>query len=158
MALIRYQKPDVTWNLPFRNVSSLREEMDQLFERVFQSPWDGTQPTQWMGNWAPVVDLFEEKDNLIARAEIPGMKKDEIEITLHDDLLCISGERKIERKAGASENYRCERFEGRFSRSFVLPSKVNVDQITANYTDGVLTVTLPKAEEAKPKQIPVSVK
>jgi HSP20 family protein len=158
MALIRYQKPDATWDQPLRNLSSLRDEMDQLFERVFQSPWDGIQPTQWMGNWAPVVDLYEEKDNLIAKAEIPGMKKDEIEITLHDDVLSISGERKIEHKAEASENYRCERFEGRFNRSFVLPAKVNVDEITANYNDGILTVTLPKAEEAKAKQIPVSVK
>ena len=158
MTLIRYQKPEVAWSLPFSRVSTLRDEMDQLFDRIFQPSLDLTRETQLMDGWTPVLDLYEDKDSLIVKAEIPGMKKEDINITLHGDTLSISGERKFETRTDTTGTYRAERFEGRFHRTFSLPISVNAEKITASYSDGVLTIALPKAEEAKPKQIPVSVK
>jgi HSP20 family protein len=158
MAIIRYQRPENGTVSPFRRMSTLRDEIDQVFDRMFQSPWDLTQASQFMAGWSPAIDLYEDKDNLVVKAELPGMKKEDIEITLQDGLLSVSGERKEEKKEESAETYRSERYVGRFQRTFSLPSTVNEEQITASYKDGVLTVTLPKSEEAKPKQIAVSVK
>jgi HSP20 family protein len=103
------------------------------------------------------VDVYEDKDSLTVKAELPGMKKDDIEISLHDGCLSISGERKSETKHESAEQYRTERFFGRFQRTVSLPTPVAVDKVKAQYKDGVLTVTLPKTEEAKPKHIDVMV-
>src|SRR5208282_3034213 len=102
--------------------------------------------------------LFEDKESLVVRAEVPGMRKEDIEISLHDGYLTVSGERKQDQTYAAAETYRSERWLGRFQRTISLPCKVDADKIKAAYTDGILTVTLPKAEEAKPKQIPITVK
>ena len=94
----------------------------------------------------------------MVKAEIPGMKKEDIEISLHNGSLTIAGERKEEKEVKESESFRSERFQGRFQRTFTLPGKVDAEKITASYKDGVLTVVLPKSEETKPKQIPVNAK
>lgn len=143
--------------MPLSRVDNLRSEMDQLFNHFFRAPWEWAQ-TQPMGGWAPALDLYEDRDELVVKADLPGMKKEDISISLNGDVLTISGERKIERKSGAADACRAERFEGRFSRAFSLPATVKADKITAAYADGILSVTLPKAEEAKPKQIPITVK
>jgi HSP20 family protein len=106
---------------------------------------------------APVVDIYEDKDNFVVKAELPGMKKEDIDVSLHDGSLSISGERKGEKKWEEAEVYRAERFFGRFQRTVALPAPVASGGIKAQYKDGILTVTLPKAEEAKPKQIDVQV-
>ncbi len=103
------------------------------------------------------MDMFEDKDHFTLKAELPGMKKDDINLTLHDGCLTVSGERKGEQKYENAEVHRAERFVGRFQRTLTLPSPVAMDKITAQYKDGILTVTLPKTEEAKPKQIEVKV-
>jgi HSP20 family protein len=143
-------------------MATLRDEVDSLFNlafgRLLGSPGDVDGGTQFLEGWVPAVDLYEDKDNLVVRAEVPGMKKEDIEISLHDGYLTLSGERKQEQKYESAEAYRSERFLGRFQRTINLPCQVDADKIKATYTDGVLTVTLPKAEEAKPKQIQVSVK
>jgi len=139
-------------------MSTLRDEIDQVFDRMFQSPWDLTRETQFMAGWSPAIDLYEDKDNLVFKAELPGMKKEDIDISLQEGLLTVSGERKEEKKQESSETYRSERYVGRFQRTFSLPTAVDESKITATYKDGVLTVTLPKSEEAKPKQIAVNVK
>lgn len=90
------------------------------------------------------------------RAEVPGMKKDEIDISLHEGVLTLSGERKLEKEYEKAEGHRVERFVGRFQRSITLPSQVDATKVRATYRDGILAVTLPKAEQAKPKQISVS--
>jgi HSP20 family protein len=135
-------------------MTSLREDVDNLFNlafgRVAGSPGD-------LQGWVPAVDVYEDKDNLLVRAELPGMKKEEIEISLHEGVLTLSGERKAEKKEEGAETYRSERQLGRFQRSISLPCAVVADKIKATYHDGVLAVSLPKAEEAKPKQIPISV-
>jgi HSP20 family protein len=159
MTLTRWHKPEQNWGLsPFRRMTNLRDEIDNIFDRTFGHLLQQEQGTQLLGGWVPAIDLFEDKDTLTVKCEVPGMKKEEIDISLHEGFLTISGERKREEQKKEGELYRTERYEGRFSRSIALPSKVNADKINATYKDGVLTVVLPKAEEAKPKQIQVNVK
>jgi HSP20 family protein len=153
MNLIRYQRPDLAWPT-FGRLSSLRDELDRLFE----SPWaELSRNSQLLSGWTPALDVCEDKENFIVKAELPGMKKEDIEVSLHDGSLSISGERKSESKHEDAEVYRAERFFGRFQRTVTLPASVAADKVKAQYRDGVLTVSLPKTEEAKPKQIDVSV-
>jgi HSP20 family protein len=133
----------------------LRDELDRLFESPLEQFARGSQLLS--GGWAPALDVFEDKDTLTVKAELPGMKREEIEVSLHDGALTISGERKRETKHENAEVYRAERFVGRFQRSVTLPARVASDRVKAQYKDGILTVTLPKTEEAKPKQIDVNV-
>jgi len=159
MTLTRWHKPEQNWTLsPFRRMSTLRDEIDNVFDRAFGHLFEGPAQTQLLGGWVPAVDLYEDKDGLTVKCELPGMKKEDIDISLHEGFLTISGERKHEEQKKTGEAYRTERYEGRFSRTLSLPSKVEADKISATYKDGVLTVELPKAEEAKPKQIQVNVK
>ena len=150
MTLMRWQRPRLSLD-PLEQISNLRDEVNRLFE----SPLAGL--TQAFNSWSPAVDLYEDKDNVVVKAELPGMKKEEIDVSLHEGALTISGERKIEREE-KGETYRSERFFGRFQRSVMLPSAVDESKVSASYKDGILTITLPKSEEAKPKQIEVSVK
>jgi HSP20 family protein len=138
--------------------------MEGLFNlalsRLLESPFgvESGANDQLVEGWFPAVDVYEDKENLVVKAEVPGMKKEDIEISLHDGFLSFSGERKQETKSEGEEACRSERWLGRFHRSISLPCQVEADKIKAAYTDGILTVTLPKAEEAKPKQIPITVK
>ena len=152
MTITKWQRPNPSTVNPLEQLSSLREEMNRLFE----SPLAGL--SQGFNTWAPTVDLFEDKNNFFVQLEVPGMKKEEIEVSLHEGTLIISGERKFEHESDERQTYRSERFSGRFQRSVVLPAAVAADKVTASYKDGILTVTLPKSEESKPKQIEVSVK
>jgi Molecular chaperone (small heat shock protein) len=135
-------------------LSTLRDELDRLFESPLA---EFAQSNQLLSGWTPALDVYEQKDNVVVRAELPGMKKEDIEVTLHENTLSISGERKHEETHKEKEVYRAERFFGRFQRSVTLPVLVSGDKVKAQYKDGVLTVTLPKSEEAKPKQIDVNV-
>ena len=107
--------------------------------------------------WSPALDVFDDKDRLVVKVELPGMKKEEIEISLHDGTLTVSGERKTEHETKEGQSSRSERYFGKFQRSVTLPTAVDPAKITAAYKDGVLTIDLAKAEEAKPKHIEVSV-
>jgi HSP20 family protein len=142
MKLMPYQRPSLAWPT-FGRLSNLQEEIDRLFE----SPLTG---------WAPALDVHEDKDSFSVRVELPGMKREDIEVSLHDGALVISGERKEEKITEGTEVHRQERFYGKFSRALTLPAAVSGDKAKAQYKDGILTVTLPKAEEAKPKAIIVS--
>jgi HSP20 family protein len=153
MTLMKWTRPEVTGWMPFWHLNNLRDEIDRLFESPVAECNRSAQ--QFMGGWGPAVDLYEDKDNLTVRAELPGMKKEDIDISLHEGVLTLSGERKAESQPQESEVYRAERFVGRFQRSLTLPRPVTADKVSAAYTDGVLTVTLPKTEESKPKQIAV---
>ncbi len=151
MTLTRWHKPNLTLD-PFEQLSNLRNEVTRLFDSPLSTL------TQGFNTWAPAVDLYEEKDNLVVKAELPGMKKEDIDVSFQDGTLTISGERKSEREENECETYRSERFYGRFQRSVLLPTSVAADKVNASYKDGILMVTLPKTEEAKPKQIEISVK
>ncbi len=153
MKLVQYQRPELAWP-GFGRSSSLRDELDRLFE----SPWtEFARTSQLLSGWTPALDVYEDKENFIVKAELPGMKKEDIEVSLHAGSLSISGERKSETKEEDAEMCRAERYFGRFQRTVTLPAAVAADKVKAQYKDGILTITLPKTEEAKPKQIDVSV-
>jgi len=153
MNLIRYQRPDLGWT-GFGRLSSLRDELDRLFE----SPWtELARSSQLLSGWTPALDVHEDKDNFVVHAELPGMRREEIDVSLHDGVLSISGERKVEKKYEEAEAYRTERFWGKFQRTVTLPAAVAAEKVKAQYKDGILTITLPKTEAAKPKQIEVNV-
>jgi HSP20 family protein len=162
MTLTRWQRPD-SWGLaPLRRMTSLRDEVDSLFNLAFghlvgAKPENG-QGLRLLEGWFPAVDVYEDKDNLLVTAELPGLKKEDIQISLDNGNLTLSGERKQEEKRQDADVYRSERWVGRFHRSVSLPCRVEAEKIKATYSEGVLTVTLPKAEDAKPKQIPITVK
>jgi len=133
----------------------LRNDLDTLLDLPF---WSGpSHQSQLFNGWAPALDLHQSNDNIVAVVEVPGMRKEDIEISLQDGMLIISGERKEETKQ-ENGSTRTERYTGKFRRSITLPSRVDVNKVNATYKDGILTVTLPKAEEAKPKQIKISAK
>ena len=154
MNIVKWQRPLLTTWPDFGRLSDLRDEIDRLFESPLT---ELTRTSNLMSGWTPALDVFEDKDNYTVKAELPGMKKEDIEISLHDGTLSISGERKGETKHEEAEVYRAERFFGRFQRTVSLPTTVAADKAKATYKDGLLTITLPKTEEAKPKQIQVSV-
>ena len=154
MNIVKWQRPTLTNWPSFGRLSDLRDEIDRLFESPLS---ELTRTSQLLSGWTPALDVYEDKDNFVVKAELPGMKKEDIEVSLHDGSLSISGERKAETKHEDAEVYRAERFFGRFQRTVTLPTAVAADKVKAAYKDGVLTITLPKTEEAKPKQIDVSV-
>jgi HSP20 family protein len=153
MDLIRYQTPDAMPWLALDRWSNLRDELNSFFDMSF---WSGFgRNGQLFTGWSPALDLYESGDHLIAVVELPGMRKEDIEISLHDGTLTVSGERKRENTNGEKAQ-RTERYVGAFRRSIALPTRVDASKVNATYQDGILKVTLPKAEEAKPKQIKVS--
>lgn len=154
MTLARWHAPELARRSPFRQLSSLREEIDRLFESPLSAVTRDSSP--FLSGWMPSVDLYEEKDALVVKAELPGLKKDEIDIAVHDGVLTLSGERKVEHENKKGDVHRSERFTGRFQRVVALPTMVKPDAVTARYEDGILTVTLPKAEEAKPRKIKIA--
>jgi len=153
--LTRWQRPELATWPTFGRLTNLRDEIDRLFEAPLA---ELVRNSQLLSGWTPALDVFEEKDHFTVKAELPGMKKEDIEVAMHEGSLSISGERKSESKHEDSDVYRAERFFGRFQRTVSLPAPVAVDKIQAQYKDGVLTITLPKTEEAKPKRIEVNVK
>ncbi|HEX5220340.1 MAG TPA: Hsp20/alpha crystallin family protein [Verrucomicrobiae bacterium] len=153
MNIVKWQRPTLAWP-SFGRLANLHDEIDRLFESPFS---ELTRTSQLLSGWTPALDVYEDKDSFVVKAELPGMKKEDIEVSLHDGSLSISGERKTESKREDSEVYRAERFFGRFQRTVSLPAGVAADKVKAAYNDGILTITLPKTEEAKPKKIDVSV-
>src|SRR5438552_18334444 len=149
MNLIRYQPP---WSALDR-WSNLRDELNSFFDMPFSSGFGRT--SQLFTGWSPALDLYETGDHFVAVIELPGMRKEDIDISLHDGALTISGERKHESTNGETAQ-RSERYVGTFRRSIALPTRVDATKVSATYQEGILKVTLPKAEEAKPKQIEVS--
>ncbi len=107
--------------------------------------------------WAPAVDIFEKGDDLVIRAEVPGIERDAIDVKVENNTLILSGERQRETEDKETQSYRRERSYGSFVRSFTLPKTVDASRITATYKDGVLDITIPKAEEAKPRRVEIKV-
>jgi HSP20 family protein len=154
MDLIRYQAPELTPGSAADRWSNLRDELNSFFELPV---WSSLARTgQLFTGWSPALDLYQSNDNVIAVVELPGMRKEDIEISLHDGTLTISGERKRENSSNGDKAERTERYVGTFRRSIALPTRVDASRVSATYRDGILTVTLPKAEEVKPKQIQVT--
>jgi len=151
VALVRWQDWD-----PFSDMRSVRERINRLFDERFAGFPAPTEET-FTREWAPPVDIHEDKDNIVVKAEVPGMKKEDVSIEIKDNVLTLKGERKFEKETKKEDYHRMERSYGSFVRSFSLPSAIKVDKVVANYKDGILEITLPKAEEAKPKAIPIKI-
>ena len=147
MAIVRWE--------PFRDLMTTQREFDRLFREAF-SPvlGEGEVSTR---TWAPAVDIYENGDNLVLKAEVPGINPDDVEIRVEDNTLYLKGERKFEKEVKEQNYHRVERSYGTFTRTFSLPNSIDADKVTANYKDGVLTLTMPKKEEAKPKTIKINV-
>jgi len=150
--LLRRLSPFPTLDLasPFAELERMRQEMDRLFENL-----SGSILREPIAGVFPLMNVTEDKDNYCVRAELPGVKADELDISVTNDTLSISGERKIPEENENVRYHRKERDEGKFSRVITLPSPINTEKVEANCANGILTVLLPKAEEAKPKQIKV---
>ncbi|MBU0493008.1 MAG: Hsp20/alpha crystallin family protein [Chloroflexi bacterium] len=141
----------VRWE-PLSDLMSLREAMDRLFEESFVRPRSALSP---FGSMGLALDVYETGDALVVTADVPGVKAENLDISITGDVLTIKGETKMEDQVTRENYYRQERRYGVFSRSVTLPTPVNADQAEAQFKDGVLTLTIPKAEEAKPKVIKV---
>ncbi len=143
-----------TWR-PFRDLDRMRSEMDRLWDSFFEER--STRKTGDGEEWLPMVDVSETKNDIIVKAEIPGMDAKDLDLSLTDGSLVIRGEKKKE-KEEKEENYHfVERSYGSFVRTIPLPKEVRHDKINASYKDGVLKVVLPKSEEAKTKEIRIKV-
>lgn len=154
MKLTRSERREPGDWTPFNQLTRLRDEINRLFEPTFG---DWGRSSLYEG-WTPAIDLFEDKDQISVKAELPGLKKEDIDVSVEGDNLCICGERKHEEEHGKKgENYRSERYFGRFYRNITLPHAVDAQKVSASYKDGILTVTIPKSEQAKRKQIAVQV-
>jgi HSP20 family protein len=129
---------------------------DQI-NRVFHDAFDGTGEDASLTAWAPAVDIYETEHELVVKADLPDIDPKDLDIRVENNILTIRGERKFENKVNEDNYLRIERAYGSFSRSFSLANSVNSDAIKADYHDGVLTLSIPKTEEAKPKQIKVNV-
>lgn len=137
---------------PFRELEEWERRFDDLFGRPL---W--RLPVEERG-WMPAVDVFEKEDKFVVKAELPGMKEEDIDVSVVGETLSIKGEKKTEAEIDEEDYYRCERSYGSFYRSIPLPSTVDVDKIEASFEDGVLEVALPKSAKVKPKKIAVSAK
>lgn len=154
MPLIRTYRPSGWPYATLNQLSALGEELNRLFDLSTRA---GLRPNDSLQSWMPPLDLRETPDAFIATLELPGMKREQIEVSVHEGVLSVSGERLPSEPSEGCSVYRSERPFGRFQRSVSLPKPVQAEATKATYRDGILTVTLPKAEEAKPKQIEVSV-
>ncbi len=153
MALLRFRPFAQTMD-PFRDVGDLQTEMDRVFDGFFGRP---SQVGGVERVWAPAVDMYETKDDLVLSAELPGLNEKDIHLSITGDMLTLRGERQWNQEVKQENYYRGERWFGKFERTLPLPIPVQSDKVKASYRDGVLTVTLPKAEEIKPKQIKIDV-
>jgi HSP20 family protein len=148
MSLIRYINPELTNS----NFGGLRDQFSRLFDIAFP-----TRAAESFGDWSPALDAHEDKDKYTVSVDVPGLKKDDIKVSVHDGVLTVSGERRSEKDVKEGTVHRTERYYGKFSRSVSLPVEVRADKVSATYKEGVLTVEIPKAEEAKPKTVEVKV-
>ena len=155
MSIIRYQTPSLTPSAfsPLARLSAFQQEVD----RVFDLPFFGRESSR-STHWTPAIDLHQDKEALFVHVELPGMKKEDVTLSLHEGVLTLSGERRPAQADDLKTTVRNERFFGRFERSVTLPTPADSARVSAAYENGILTVTLPKAEAAKPRQIEISVK
>lgn len=136
---------------PFRDLKGLQDEMNRLFTSSF--PRSFNQEDIARGAWTPSVDIYEGQNQLILEAELPGMKAEDVDVSIENNIITIKGERKFEKRDETDNYHRVERSYGNFSRSFTLPRTVVGDEAAADFHNGVLRITLPKREESKSRKI-----
>ena len=145
----------VRWE-PVRELSSLQTEMNRLFNTVFDAPAAGGNSGP-QRRWVPAMDLLETADHFVLRADLPGMRQEDVGIELEDNVLTVSGERKAEHEDRQEGYYRVERAFGGFSRSLTLPRGIDASAVTASFDNGVLEIRVPKPEARKPHKISIGV-
>lgn len=136
---------------PFRELRGLQDEVN----RVFNAGFNRGDNEMMRGAWSPSVDIYENKDNIVLEAELPGMNPDDVNISIENNVLTIHGERKFEKKDDKDDFHRVERSYGSFTRSFTLPPTVSAENVDAEFENGVLRLTMAKREEAKPRRIEI---
>ena len=156
MSLIPYRKQS-NWLDPFSEMENLQKQMNQLFDFSLSRNLFGDN-TLLSGQWSPAIDVYDSKDNVLVKVDLPGLTKDEIEVSIQDNNLILKGEKRKDTEVKEENYYKTERFYGSFYRTVPLPSAVDQTKVESSYKDGVLTLELPKKEEAKPKQIPIDFK
>lgn len=156
MSSLTRWEPTTRWN-PFKELEEMEKRLSTLFGRPPVSTGGDKKEAISVAEWSPLVDISEDENEYVIKAEVPEMKKEEIKITVHDDVLSISGERKYEKEDKGKKYHRVERAYGSFMRSFTLPEDADGSKVNAEYKDGILKVHLPKSEKAKPKAIEVKV-
>ncbi|MBI4550297.1 MAG: Hsp20/alpha crystallin family protein, partial [Candidatus Omnitrophica bacterium] len=147
MTLIPLRQRESGWWEPFRDLERIQDEMNKLFD--FSLAKSSGKNSTFV--WNPAVDVYETKDHVIVKADLPGMEKDEIQVSVQGDTLIIKGEKKQEKEHKEEDYVRTERAYGSFYRALALPESVDSDKVKAAYKNGVLELTLPKKEEVKPK-------
>jgi len=141
---------------PIQDMEEIERHFGDIFGQSLLPAWRRL-PLEEKG-WIPAIDVFEKEDKFVVKAELPGMKEDDIDVSVVGDTLTIKGEKKTEAEVKEDDYYRCERSYGSFFRTVALPSHVDAKKIEASYEEGVLEITLPKVPEVKPKKVPVTVK
>jgi HSP20 family protein len=153
MALVRFRPLSAAVG-PFRDLSDMQSEMSRLFDGFFRR---GNHGAGLERVWTPAVDMYETKDDLMVKAELPGLTEKDIHLSITGDVLTLRGERQWNQDVKEGSFHRGERWFGRFERALPLPIAVQADKVRASYREGVLTITLPKAEEIKAKDIKIEV-
>ncbi len=150
MAIVRWE--------PFRDLVSIQDRMNRIFDDAFRGG-SRQDEEEWAlgGTWAPPVDIYEHDGTLVLKAELPGIDPKDVDVRVENNVLTLHGERKFDQEVKRENCHRVERSYGTFSRSFTLPNVVDTGNIKAEFKDGVLRVTMPKREEAKPKQIQIQI-
>lgn len=138
---------------PFRELFDLQRDINQLFDASFSAPREDVA----LKAWTPAVDVYEDENAFLIKLELPEVNREDVKVSLNENTLSISGERRVENEQKRENYHRVERSYGQFYRSFTLPPNVDTADIKAEFKDGMLRLTLPKKEEAKPKQIEVKV-
>jgi len=147
MGIVRYD--------PFRDLRTLQEEVNRLFSTNLTRAF-GDDEGIGRGAWAPSVDIYENKDQIVLEAELPGMKQEDFDLSIENNVITLRGERRFEKETKDENYHRIERSYGGFSRAFAIPATVDEERISADYKDGVLKIALPKKEQAKPKPIRIA--
>lgn len=156
MSLVRWSQSRDLPTFP-SDVLNIQREINRMFDSFFRSGWSEDASLS-SAVWSPATDITEDDHGYLVKVELPGVKKDEVKITMENSVLTIHGEKKQEKRSKSDNAHRVERIYGSFQRSFTLPTSVKPEEIEATFTDGILTISLPKVEEARPKQIDVKVK
>jgi HSP20 family protein len=140
---------------PFRELAALQERLNRAFDASLSRGTQQGGEELYTGQWVPPVDIYETKDKLVLKAELPGLREEQIRLRFDDGVLTLEGERKFEKETGDETYHRVERSYGAFQRAFTLPASIAADRISASFDNGLLTVELPKRDETKPKQIKI---
>jgi HSP20 family protein len=156
MFLVPRQNQSVVWRSPFAEIDRLHREMGRLFDGLPAAVDKDT--ALFCGAWSPAVDVIDQKDAILVKADLPGLSKDDLDVSIENNVLTIRGEKKEESNQKDGEVVRAERYYGMFQRTFTLPTSVDPSKVEAKFRDGVLELKITKKEEAKPRQIKVEVK